>query len=179
MLGSESGAVSFLIPPIVHLAQIEIDEANRLLEAWSHKMGACRRPNSHIWAHAMFMHGEPVAVSITASLVRETCAGLTRAEAVELARLCAGRPRLNRAMLRIWREAVLPPLCRAYGWTWAVSYQDEDIHSGNTYRFDGWKVLGRSSSGTDKRSGRKGRRKTVWGWRIPEGEPCFAARAET
>jgi len=166
-----AGGHGLLVPPIQHVAEIGIDDANALLVAWGHLMGPCRRPNAQAWAHAMFMHGEPVAVAVTASLVRETCAGLTRAEAIELARLCAGRPWLNRAMLRIWREAVLPPLCRAYGWSWAVSYQDELAHSGNTYRFDGWTVLGRSSSGTDKRSGRKGRRKTIWGWHVaPVGE---------
>lgn len=158
----------FLVPPVMHLSMIELEEANRLLIAWGHRMGPCRRPNSRIWAHAMFMHGEPVAVTVTAALIRETCAGLTRGEAVELARVCAGRPHINRAMLRLWREAVLPPLCRSYGWTWAVSYQDEAHHTGNTYRFDGWTPIARSSSGTDQRTGRKGRSKTIWAWRLPE-----------
>ena len=115
----------------------------------------------------MFMHGEPVALTITAALVRETCAGLTRDEAVELARLCAKLPHINRVMLRLWREAVLPQLARAHGYRWAVSYQDEGLHTGNTYRFDGWKPLSRSRSGTDQRSGRKGRAKTIWGWQVP------------
>ncbi len=44
------------------------------------------------------------------------------------------------------------------------SYQDADMHSGNTYRFDGWTRIGFSSSGTDIRSGRKGRRKWIWHW---------------
>lgn len=159
------------IAPIAHIAQIDLEEANDALVSWDHKMGACNRPSADVWAHGLHEHGRLVAVTITAGLVRETCAGFTRAEAVELARLCAARPDLCRVMLRMWREFVFPALGQVYGYQWAVSYQDEDLHTGNTYRFDGWVQLGRSSSGTDKRSGRKGRRKTIWGW-----HPDAAAR---
>jgi hypothetical protein len=153
-----------MIPPICRLAEIPLDEANAALVRWGHKMGACNRPNADVWAHGLFAHGEMVGVAITAGLIRETCAGLTRGQAVELARLCAARPDLCRVVLRLWREFVFPALGRAYGYHWAVSYQDEALHSGNTYRFDGWVQLGRSRSGTDQRSGRKGRSKTIWGW---------------
>jgi hypothetical protein len=63
--------------------------------------------------------------------------------------------------LRLWREFVFPTL----GYRYAISYQDADLHNGNTYRFDGWKrlpLIGRS--GPDSRSGRLGRRKYVWLW---------------
>ena len=64
-------------------------------------------------------------------------------------------------MLRLWREFVFP----AFGAPWAVSYQDEKLHTGNLYRFDGWRVLATSQrSGPDTRSGRAGRSKSVWGW---------------
>jgi hypothetical protein len=149
-----------LIAPIQHLAQIELRDANTALLLWQHKMGACSRPNADIWAHGMFEHGRLVSVAIGAGLIRETAGGSTRAEAIELARLCAARPDLCRVMLRLWREMVFP----AFGRPWAVSYQDEALHSGDTYRFDGWVHLGRSRSGTDSRSGRKGRNKTIWGW---------------
>lgn len=158
-----------LIAPISHLEAIEIGDANRLLELWGHKMGACRRPNADLWAHALYAHGNPIAVTVTAALVNKTCAGLTRNQAVELARLCADRPNINRVMLRLWRELVFPALSAQRGWTWAVSYQDERLHSGNTYRFDGWvKLREHSRSGIDQRSGRKGRTKTIWGWRLPD-----------
>jgi antitoxin VapB len=87
---------------------------------------------------------------------------ITRQNSVELSRLCASRPGLCRVVLRLWREFVFPALGKQY----AVSYQDADLHNGNTYRFDGWKRLGFSRSGTDKRSGAKGRRKWIWVWGV-------------
>lgn len=156
-----------LITPIAHLEEIEIDQANDCLVRWGHKMGPFRRPNGHRWAHALFEQGQPVAVTVASALVNQTCAGLTRDQAVELARLCASRPGLCRVMLRLWREMILPALAVARGYRWAVSYQDEDLHNGATYRFDGWTNLARSHSGTDRRSGRPGRDKTIWGWRLP------------
>jgi hypothetical protein len=150
-----------VIPPIQHIEQIDPAEADRTLISWGHKMGPCNRPMGLIRAHGMFAHGSLCALTITADLVNATCAGFTRQEAVELARLCAARPDLCRPMLRLWREFIFP----CFGRPWAVSYQDEKLHTGNTYRFDGWvKLLEHASSGTDKRSGRVGRVKTVWGW---------------
>jgi antitoxin VapB len=112
-------------------------------------------------SHGMFAHGELVALTVTAALVSSTCAGFTRDEAIELARLCAVRPNLCRPMVRLWREFIFP----CFGKPWAVSYQDEALHSGSTYRFDGWvRLQEHARSGTDQRSGRKGRTKTVWGW---------------
>jgi hypothetical protein len=134
-----------LAPPIAHLP--------------------CVRPYGQMTrAHGLHQHDRLVAVTITAPLVRETCGGLTRAEAVELARLCAERTDLCRVMLRLWREMVFPALSQVHGWQWAVSYQDEAIHNGATYRFDGWVQIGRSRSGSDARSGRKGRSKAIWAW---------------
>lgn len=158
--------MSYFAPSIMHVDQIELEDANKALVKWEHRMGACNRPNADIWSHGLFMHNELVAVAVTAGLIRETCAGFTRAEAVELARLCSSRDDMNRMMLRAWRVAVFP----AYGHPWAVSYQDEALHSGNTYRLDGWIQIGRSRSGTDSRSGRKGRSKTIWGWHADASE---------
>ena len=156
--------MSALAPAICHVEQVDLEVANKALVAWGHRMGPCKRPNADIWAHALFEHGEPVAVTIAAGLIAETCAGFTRAEAFELARLCAARPTLCRVMLRLWREMVAPAICRVHGYRWAVSYQDKALHTGNTYRLDGWDVVGESRSGTDRRSGRKGRSKRIWGW---------------
>lgn len=152
-----------MIPTLVHVAQIENRDADRALVAWDHKMGPCNCPMGIIRAHGLFAHGKLCAVAVTADLVAATCAGLSRDEAIEIARLCAIRPDLCRVMLRLWREFVFP----AFGKPWAVSYQDENLHTGNTYRFDGWvKMQEHARSGTDKRSGRVGRVKTVWGWNV-------------
>lgn len=153
-----------LIAPIAHVEAIEMSTCNAALTRWGHQMGPCNRPNGFLWGHGLFEHGELVAVTVSSALINETCAGLSRVEAFELARLCASRPHLCRVMLRLWREFVFPPLCRVHGWQWAISYQDQGLHTGNTYRFDGWVQLGQSHSGTDTRSGRKGRNKTIWGW---------------
>ena len=83
-----------------------------------------------------------------------------REECCELSRLCCERPDLCRVVLRLWREFVFP----ATGKHWAISYQDAVAHTGNLYRFDGWVRLGKSRSGTDQRSGRRGRNKVIWGW---------------
>jgi len=105
-----------------------------------------------------------VAVTAAARLIPEATAGLTRDEAFELGRVCAARRDLNRVTLRLWREFVFPALCKAHGWKWVISYQDAALHSGDLYRFDGWVKLGHSSSGSDARSGKRGRGKVIWGW---------------
>lgn len=79
-------------------------------------------------------------------------------ETVELSRLCSSSPHLCRVTLRLWREAVFRKLKKPY----AISYQDAKLHTGNTYRFDGWRKIGTSRSGPDTRSGRKGRSKVIW-----------------
>lgn len=156
--------------PLAAFDQVTLDQANALLVRWSHRMGPLVRGNSaSLHAHALFVHGEPVAVVTTSSLIRERVGGglgyMTRDNAVELSRLCAGEPWACRVALRLWRELVFPGTGKA----WAISYQDAAMHTGNVYRFDGWRRAGFSSSGTDSRSGRKGRRKWIWVW--PAVEP--------
>lgn len=153
---------SFL-PPLVSFDSIDLDELNRCLVAWGHRMGPLNRPMGVGPLHGLMHHGRTVAVAATAGLMAERCSGLGRDQAVELARVCAVRRDLCRVVLRLWREFVFPMLGRE----WAVSYQDTAHHSGNLYRFDGWQRLGTSHSGTDRRSGRKGRDKVIWGWRLP------------
>jgi hypothetical protein len=144
------------------LAQIDMRVANDLLCAWGHRIGPCRRPMGTLDAHALLgPDGEPLALTVTADLVRETVAGVpgsTRQTAIELARLCAAGPHLCRPMLRLWRELVWP----SYGRRMAVSYQDADMHRGELYRHDGWRRVAWSHSGRDARSGRVGRNKWVW-----------------
>lgn len=158
--------MGLMIDPLVGFDSISTEELNDCLVAWGHKMGPLNRPMGAVWAHGMRHNGELVAVIGTAALISETCAGFSRREAVELARLCAVRRDLCRPALRLWREFLFPAL----GYDWAVSYQDEALHTGNVYRFDGWVPLARSCSGPDRRSGRKGRNKTIWGWHADAAE---------
>lgn len=150
--------------PLVTFEEVDLFTANDCLVDWGHRMGALERGNSKGVHYALMRDREPVAVAMTSSLIRECVGGglqhLTRENCMELSRLCAVRPGLCRVALRLWREFVFPQL----GVSHAISYQDADLHNGNTYRFDGWTRSGFSSSGTDARSGRKGRRKWIWVW---------------
>lgn len=160
--------------PAVRFCQIGRDALNDCLLAWAHKMGPVRRPTGG-WSHGLFHDDQLVAVVATDTLIRSCVASLTRQEAVELSRLCAAQPDLCRVALRLWRAFVFPALCRKHGFRWAISYQDARAHSGNLYRFDGWTRLATSRSGTDSRSGRRGRNKVIWGWRNPDVETAKMA----
>lgn len=144
---------------------VTLPEANEMLVAWGHKMGPLKRGNQGAAScHALWMGDEYLAVATASTLIMPVvgggCSWMTRDNTIELSRLCAARGGLCRVALRLWRECVFPSL----GYDYAVSYQDADLHNGNTYRFDGWKRVGRARSGTDTRSGRPGRDKWVWAW---------------
>jgi len=151
--------------PLVTFDSISLGEANDCLSRWGHRMGPLVRPMLAPSAHALFHGGRPVAVCTTSCLIGERVGGglahLTRGTTVELSRLCAERPGLCRVALRLWREFVFPALP---GVASAISYQDADLHTGATYRFDGWRRAAYAHSGDDRRSGRKGRNKWVWVW---------------
>lgn len=157
-----------LLAPIAHLESVDRATANRLLVEWDHKMGPIRRPDFTIDAHhALFHHGEPVALASCGETVREVVGktGIRRDQVVELVRLCAARRDLCRVMLRLWREMVFPDVARVHGRTLAVSYQDRALHTGDTYRFDGWLAIGKGGGGgPDSRTGAKGRKMTIWAW---------------
>jgi len=143
---------------------VPLAKANECLIKWGHKMGALHRGNQGAICHALIHEGKAVAVTTASNLIAPVvgggCEWLTRKNTIELSRLCAARSGLCRVALRLWREFVFPAL----GYEFAVSYQDADLHNGNTYRFDGWERVGRARSGTDTRSGRPGRDKWVWVW---------------
>lgn len=157
-----------LVAPIAHLEAIDRSELNRLLVAWGHRMGPYTRPAYTIEAHhALFHAGAAVAVTAAGDTVREVIGqtGIRREEAIELVRLCAARRDLCRPMLRLWREMVFPALAAVHRRRIAVSYQDEALHSGDLYRFDGWQLLGKGGGGgRDSRTGRPGRKMKIWGW---------------
>lgn len=172
------------IAPIVAFDEISRADANRCLVAWGHKMGPLERGNVRGLHYALYEEGEPVGLAMAATTITPTVGGglahLNRDNTIELARLCAARPHLCRAVLRLWREFVFPRM----GYPWAMSYQDADIHNGNTYRFDGWSRAGYSrAGGTDRRSGRVGRNKWIWTWQLPGvtpvNLPLVHARLET
>lgn len=169
------------LPPLVAFDAIDTDALNRCLTDWGHRMGPLHRPQfGHFGgAHALFHEGQPVAVVATEQLAVAHTVGLSRADAFELARVCAMRPDLCRVVLRLWRAFAFPAFCRASGCSWAISYQDRALHTGALYRHDGWVRLGQTSSGTDPRARggeRRGRRKTVWGW-TDDATNLAAARA--
>lgn len=163
-----------LLPPPVHLERIDRADLNRLLIAWEHRMGAYTRPSYAIEAHhALFHHGEPVAVTAAGETVRETIGNslIGRFEVVELARLCAARQHLCRPMLRLWREFLFPDIAVAHRRQFAVSYQDEALHTGDVYRHDGWLLIGKGGrGGRDTRTGRESRSLKIWGWPREIGE---------
>jgi hypothetical protein len=158
-----------MLIPLCSFDRIDAAHANVLLVKWGHKMGPLNRPFPGS-QFALFHNGQPVCVVTHGCIISTTVAavpGASRENSVELSRLCAVRPGLCRVGLRLWREFVFPSL----GYERAVSYQDADLHNGNTYRFDGWHRAGYSRSGTDARSGRKGRNK--WVWIYPPPKPAL------
>jgi len=144
--------------------RVDLADANKFLTLWNHKMGILRRGNQNAICHMLFHKSIPVAVTTASHLIRENVGGglkqLNRKNTIELSRLCANKSGICRIALRMWREFVFPEL----RFEFAISYQDAKIHSGNTYRFDGWKRLAFSHSGIDQRSGRRGRDKWIWVW---------------
>jgi antitoxin VapB len=162
---SRAVVVSDALFSFVAFEPVSLTSANRCLIEWGHKMGALNRGNQGAVAcHALIHEGKPVAVTTASNLIAPVVGGgcnwMTRENTVELSRLCAARPGLCRVALRLWREFVFPAL----PYQMAMSYQDADLHNGNTYRFDGWEMVGRARSGPDTRSGRPGRDKRVWAW---------------
>lgn len=165
--------LSLIHAPIAGVEPIDIDAANEMLVAWSHKLGACERPFRQE-AYGLTVDGLVRCVAISASVVSSTVAGYRRNEVVELARLCAepGNAWVNRVLLRLWRE-LLAPRWHCWPVRAAISYSHNAHHKGELYRADGWEKVrddcGSSGGGTysskraasDPLSGKK----TLWVWR--------------
>lgn len=171
------------LTPLVAFDQIDDETLNRCLIEWGHRMGPLHRPRFGAFggSHGLFHEGRVVAVVATEQMVAAQTCGVTRQQGFELARVCAERPGLCRAILRLWREFAFPAFAQVSGKPWAISYQDRAQHQGTLYRMDGWVRLGQTSSGTDDRGRdgtRKGRRKTVWGWTIEPGLMAAARERE-
>jgi hypothetical protein len=139
------GQLSLAPPAAAGLHQIPVDDANDLLVAWGHYLGACHRPfGQQAWA--LVVGTDAVAVAVSASAVAQTTAGYRRGELVELARLAAGERWARRVMLRLWRE-VAAPVWPHWPVRVAIAYSQNHRHQGRIYRFDGWaRVTDRAGS---------------------------------
>lgn len=171
-------------PAVAAMVPLSRTEANRLLTDWGHTLGPCHRPFAQ-YHHALIVHGRPVSLAVSASLVSPTVTDETgttwpRSRCVEQARLCT-RPGDNwatRVMLRLWRELVAPtwPAAGLY-----VAYATPGT-PGHIYRTDGWTRVrevrparpGKGSTwSTSSATDRIGDgRKTLWIYRaIKETQP--------
>jgi len=159
--------------PMAGAYPIDLDEANRMLTAWGHRLGPVNRPfRSEAWS--LDVGERAVAVAVTCSTVSSTVAGYRLGEVVELARLCAepGNTWANRVLLRLWRE-VLAPAWALWPVRAAVSYSHNAMHRGDIYRTDGWERVRTDAGFSGKEAwGRPGYAmgatagsKTLWLWR--------------
>ncbi len=172
--------------PMVALSVLSIDDANRLLVDWEHKLGPVHRPFTQE-AYALELDGRPLSVAVSASTVSSHVTGRDgdtevrygRQEVVELARL-ASAPEArwaNRVMLRLWRE-VCAQRWRDWPVTAAVSYSHNGLHTGQLYAFDGWRKInsncGSNGGGTYSRSRSASDavhgRKSLWLWKYRQKE---------
>lgn len=144
-----------LVPgAVAGLEPIPLADANSLLAAWGHYLGAVHRPfGSDAWA--LQIDSRPVSVAVSASAVSATVAGYQRGEVVELARLCSAPESraFTRPMLRLWREVA------AQRWPYwpvraAVAYSQTRRHEGDLYRWDGWRLVTESAGSTGGGPGR-------------------------
>lgn len=124
-------------------AKITRDQANDLLGAFGHPLGAFDRPFGY-QAWGLAVDGQAAAVAVSGSTVGATSAGYQREQVVDLARIARhpDHPGIMRVMLRLWRDYLGPR------WDYwdapvqaAVSYALPG-KEGNLYRFDGWKFYG-------------------------------------
>lgn len=129
--------------PLFSMERIDRRECNEWLSIWGHRIGPCVRPFGH-QSFVILKHGEPVAVAHSATLVRNSVYGFERKRTVELARLCADpkHREMTRVMLRLYRAIAREEWAREY---WRadhiLSYARLDWHSGDLYRFDGWRKV--------------------------------------
>ncbi len=162
-----------LAVPISALMPILPEDANHLLVEWGHRLGPVNRPFRQE-AYTLELHGRPISVAVSASIVSNTVAGYARTEVVELARLCSapGSAWATRVMLRLWREACAP-VWNCWPVRAAISYSHNAMHKGDIYRFDQWEKVredcGSNGGGSWSRpryasDAVKGS-KTLWVWR--------------
>lgn len=160
--------VSMTIPLVV-FGFIDDAEADRLLVEWDHWLGGCGRPFGR-QSFGIVIDGEILSVAVSASL-RWPVAGYKRDEVVELARQAShpDHSNLTRVCVRLWRIIAPREWSMKYWHVRAcISYQNAIKHTGNIYRFDGWKKVKEVKGGVTGRNARKGRQKydpkNVWAY---------------
>lgn len=163
--------------PLANFDLIQNELADALLEEWGHWLGGCNRPFGR-QSFGLEIEGIGiVSVAVSASTVNAMCGGYQRQECIELARLCSHPDHrwATRVCLRLWRE--LAPAAWPYWPVRAlVSYANSLRHTGNIYRFDGWRKVSNSRAGIAGGGWQRHKRmepKTVWAYEISGGgEPC-------
>lgn len=150
-------------------------EADAALEQWGHWLGGCARPFGRN-SFGLRFGKKLVAVAVSASTAGTRCGGYSRYEVVELARLCADPEfrSYTRVALRLWRETA-PRVWADHYWPVkaCVSYSNALRHTGDIYRFDGWRKIGNVRGGYATGGYQAGTAfdpKTVWVYPLPETE---------
>lgn len=173
---------SFL--PLVAFDRIEKRDADARLVEWGHWLGACNRPfGQHHFG--LFVGAELLGVVVSASTVNESCGGYPRSEIVELARHCSHPDHrdLSRVLLRLWRK-IAPVAWAADYWPVRalVSYANAARHTGDLYRFDGWRKVAEVRGGTAGGNWTRGKQyepKSVWAFDLPIGPGGLTKTAQT
>jgi hypothetical protein len=166
--------------PIIGWWEIDKHEAVRLLIKWRHKLHENGEPYERPFGSMFFrmdVMGRPAAVVALASTCNKWVSkkhGITRYDAVDLARICRSEDRRDnyclRAVLRLSREYLAPLYPQRYPKKWSVLKAvcansmpkiDEAEIDGNTgmYRFDGFELI-RVTSGKGG-GGKRGKRSKV------------------
>src|SRR5262245_51541416 len=138
---------------MVSVEDTSIEQANRLLVTWEHKLGPLNRPFRND-AFVLKLGRRPIAVATSSSIIGPEVVGFRnlaerkdavrwqRHEVIELSRLATAPDAAwaSRVMLRLWREVFAPswPCWKVFA---AISYSHNALHSGDLYRFDGWKRM--------------------------------------
>ena len=156
---------------LVAFDRIENSVADEALRAWGHWLGGCNRPFGR-QSFGLFLRGNLVSVAVSASTVNNRCAGYDRQEVVELARQASNPDHrdLTRVCVRLWRVTAGDCWAQDYWPVKAlVSYSNSLRHSGNMYRFDGWKLAGEvrgGKAGGGWGRGKKYEPKRIWVFRL-------------
>lgn len=150
--------------PLVVFEEISDAEADRALVDCEHYLGPCERPYGR-QSFGLVVNGKLASVAVSASTTGVTCAGFSRFEVVELARLGSLQTyrMWTRVALRCWRECA-PALWPHWSVLACVSYSNETRHKGDVYRFDGWRKHGivRGSTGGGHSPRKERQDKSVW-----------------
>jgi hypothetical protein len=169
--------------PLITFDLIPNERADAALVEWGHWLGGCNRPFGR-QSFGLEIEGELLAVAVSASTVNAHCGGYERLEVVELARLCAHPEHrdLTRPALRLWR-VIAPVTWGRHFWPVRalVSYANAIRHTGDIYRFDGWRKVAEVSGGTAGTTWKRPRRveyapKTVWAFDLALSAPFVARR---